>query len=121
MVRIGGVVVALVLVTGACADDDAGERGEASVTTTTGGESDGGPTTSVGGAPSTSSTVAAGPTAAVELVDYPLFDTDVLAVDQGALDELATAYAGSVDGDPEIERFLFGHVPVVAFDDLLTI
>ncbi len=60
------------------------------------------------------------PPASVALVAYPLFDTDVLVEDQAGLDALADEYAAGVDGEPEIERFLFGHLPVVGFDRLLS-
>ena len=57
----------------------------------------------------------------VELASYPSFPTDVLAVDQGTLDRLAGEYVASLDGaTPEMERFLFGYVPVQVFDDLFS-
>ena len=52
----------------------------------------------------------------VQLVDYPLFDTAVIAPDHTLLDALATAYLASpTDAAPEIERFLFGDLPVQVF------
>ncbi|MEL7208313.1 MAG: hypothetical protein AAGK32_08810 [Actinomycetota bacterium] len=59
----------------------------------------------------------AGDTVTVELAEYPVFDNDVLVEDQMALDRLATDYVAGLDGDePEMERFLFGALPVEVFD-----
>lgn len=74
-------------------------------------------------APATTTTLPAeeapvnAPMTSVELVDHPYFETDLVMPDQALLDELATDYAAGVD-DPEIERFLFGTLPVVVFDQI---
>lgn len=54
----------------------------------------------------------------VELADYPDFETDVIAAAPELLDEMASDYAsGLAEGEtPEMERFLFGHVPVEVFN-----
>lgn len=54
----------------------------------------------------------------VNLVDYPWWDNAVLAEAPDRLDALAQEYADSIDGDPEMERFLFGQMPVFVFDDI---
>lgn len=54
----------------------------------------------------------------VVVPEYPLFG-DLFAADQAALDEAATAYLDD-GGTPEMERFLFGHLPVEVFDRLLS-
>jgi hypothetical protein len=57
----------------------------------------------------------------VALVDYPNFDDEVLVEDQALLDELADLYAAGLDGaDPEMERFLWGTLPIDVFDRMLT-
>jgi len=53
----------------------------------------------------------------VNLTDYPLFDTSVVTPDQALLDELAASYEATLGGAArEMERFLFGTVPVEVFD-----
>lgn len=57
----------------------------------------------------------------VALPEYPLFDTTVLRADQRLLDELAADYVAGLDGDePEMERFLFGSLPVQVFDRIFS-
>ena len=57
----------------------------------------------------------------VELPDYPLYETTVITEDQELLDNLATTYAAGLEGeDPEMERFLFGTIPVEVFDTILS-
>ena len=54
----------------------------------------------------------------VELADHPLFDEEVLVPDHALLDGYAADYASSLDAPPEMERFLFGQVPVSVFDEI---
>jgi hypothetical protein len=55
----------------------------------------------------------------VSLVEYPAFPTDVIKADQAVLDALAADHiAASTDVAPEMERFLFGDVPLRVFDDI---
>lgn len=121
MFRLCGLLLVVALVTTACGDDaddadDAGTTaGDADTTTASPTTSDAATTTTAEAA--TTTTAAAG--AAVTLVDYPLWDTPVLVADQALLDELAADYVATTD-QPEVERFLFGYAPVVAFDRLLT-
>ncbi|MDH4168292.1 MAG: hypothetical protein OEW42_01755 [Acidimicrobiia bacterium] len=63
-------------------------------------------------------TSTAGAPVSVVLPEYPLFG-DLLAEDQDALDAMAARYLDT-GGVPEMERFLFGYVPVDVFDRLLT-
>jgi hypothetical protein len=57
----------------------------------------------------------------VRLTDYPMFETNVMAPDQDRLDDLAEAYTSASGGaEPEMERFLFGEVPLRAFDDIFS-
>jgi len=68
-----------------------------------------------------SATSASPPDMTVRLVDYPLFPTPVVEPDQVTLDRIANDYADTLSGaDPEMERFLFGEVPVRVFDDLFS-
>ncbi len=67
-----------------------------------------------------SSTDPAPSSVSVALVDYPLFGNDALIDDQAGLDAMAAEYAATIDGEPEIERFLFGSLPVAVFDRLLS-
>lgn len=53
----------------------------------------------------------------VRLVPYPMFASPVIVPDQLLLDRLAGDYAATHPAaSHEIERFLFGYVPVVVFD-----
>ncbi|MCU0310847.1 MAG: hypothetical protein MUE36_07890 [Acidimicrobiales bacterium] len=57
----------------------------------------------------------------VELVTHPEFPTSVLTADGGTLDRLAAEYTVALDGaPPEMERFLFGEVPLRVFHDLFS-
>lgn len=70
---------------------------------------------------SSSTTVAEVQPVSIELVSYPSFPTTVLAPNQVVLDRLAGEYVATLDGaTPEMERFLFGEVPVQVFDDLFS-
>jgi hypothetical protein len=55
---------------------------------------------------------------AIRLPDHPSYSTDVLDVDAAVLDQLAARHVATGDGVAEMERFLFGAVPVAVFDDL---
>ena len=104
---LGGIGATLVTV--ACGDDG----GEAVPSATTATPTTATPTASL---PPTTATRAPEPTmTTVTLTQHPWFDTDLATADPALLDELADAFAASAD-DPEIERFLFGHLPVVVFD-----
>jgi len=54
----------------------------------------------------------------VELADHPDFETDVITASPELLDAMASDYASALaEGEtPEMERFLFGHVPVEVFN-----
>ena len=53
----------------------------------------------------------------IELIEYPTFTHRALVADRALLDELADAYVATLGGrPPEMERFLFGDVPVRVFD-----
>lgn len=53
----------------------------------------------------------------VELPPYPMWPNDTIVEDQALLDSLAAEYATAQGDDAlEMERFLFGVVPVAAFD-----
>lgn len=57
----------------------------------------------------------------VMLVDHPVFPTDLLRADQSVLDRLAgDPQVRSEQGAADIERFLFGDVPLHVFADLFT-
>lgn len=105
-------VASVVAVLGAaCGDADSGPASTTSagvVTTTT-------PTTT----PTTTLAVEAMVTG-VALASYPYWDNDVAAEAPAALDELAVAYVASLDAaeEPQMERFLFGSLPVSVFDDV---
>ena len=60
------------------------------------------------------------PVAGVELVSYPFWANDVAVEAQVALDQLAVAYAAGLDAgdEPQMERFLFGSLPVSVFDEV---
>ena len=52
----------------------------------------------------------------VLLPEFPFWPNDVVTPDQPVLDDLAREYAEGQEDTPGIERFLFGAVPVTAFD-----
>ncbi|MDH3706335.1 MAG: hypothetical protein OES57_09725 [Acidimicrobiia bacterium] len=116
MRRIVAIVLTGALVLAACGSDDDSSDEQA-------------PPTSNGAAPTVEppSTTAAEPATApstteevivsVALTEYPLFG-DLFAEDQAALDRMAADYLDA-GGSPEMERFLFGHVPVRVFDGML--
>jgi hypothetical protein len=53
----------------------------------------------------------------VRIGSYPIFPTPLMSADQGLIDQLAAEYTSSLGGaEPEMSRFLFGHVPVWVFD-----
>lgn len=56
----------------------------------------------------------------VVLASYPYWDNDVAVEAPAALDELAVAYAAGLDAgeEPQMERFLFGSLPVSVFDEV---
>lgn len=56
------------------------------------------------------------PMVSVSLPDYPFWANDVIREDPDLLDQLASEYAARVGGDLDVARFLYGEVPVVAFD-----
>jgi hypothetical protein len=57
----------------------------------------------------------------VILPDHPIYDTTVLLPDQQLLDGFAADYLAGLDGaDPEMERFLFGTLPVQVFDQVFS-
>ena len=94
------MVIAISLFATACSDDDSGS----SDTTAT-------ETTETTEAP-------AEVNIGVELVDYPNFTTDVMATSPDLLESMAFDYASTLaEGEePEMERFLFGYVPVEVFN-----
>jgi hypothetical protein len=76
---------------------------------------------SSGGSATSSTTIAEVPAVSVQLADHPTFPTTVITPDQVVLDRLAGDYVAALDGAaPEMERFLFGEVPVRVFDDLFS-
>ena len=55
----------------------------------------------------------------VTLTDHPMFPTDVMTADLKVLESLAADHLLALDGSaPEMERFLFGDVPVQVFSDI---
>lgn len=54
----------------------------------------------------------------VTLPDHPYWPNDVVVEAPALLGELAAAHAGGVDGEPEMERFLFGDIAVAVFDEI---
>ncbi len=54
----------------------------------------------------------------VTLVDHPWWPNDVVVEGPDRLDAMAAAHVAEVSGAPEMERFLFGQVPVVVFDEI---
>lgn len=56
----------------------------------------------------------------VELSEYPFWDNTVATEAQTALDAIAADYVAALDdgADPEMERFLFGSLPVTVFDEI---
>ena len=111
------VLIAVALLAGACGDDDS----STSTTTTE-------PATSTTASEATTTTEAASTTTepveenpiGVELVSYPFWDNEVAVEAPEVLDELAATYVAGLgaDEDPEMERFLFGDLPVAVFDEV---
>lgn len=100
--------VAMSLVAAACGSSDDGKASTtdpAAPTSTAAATTTAAPTTTVAPAAVT-----------ISLPEYPSWPSEVAVPDQALLDAIATDYAATVDGAPEIERFLFGNAPVVAFD-----
>ncbi len=57
----------------------------------------------------------------VQLVDHPMFATQVMNADPDLLDRLFDDYLGTIGAaSPEMARFLFGHVPVEVFDRIFS-
>lgn len=81
----------------ACSSDDGGESSDTTAEVTT---------------------TAAAPEIAVELADYPDFTTDVMSTSPELLNAMAADYAATLESGvtPEMERFLFGYVPVEVFN-----
>lgn len=54
----------------------------------------------------------------VDLVAHPRFATTTLTADQALLDTMAATYAATlpIPANIEVERFLFGYVPIAVFD-----
>ena len=93
---------------GACSDDD-----DASAPTT--------PPAPPLPSTTTSTTLAtAEASLSVSLPEYPNYPSEIVVPDQSLLDELAVTYAATLDGSPEMERFLFGEAPVVVFDRIFS-
>jgi hypothetical protein len=57
-------------------------------------------------------------TASMHLPDYPFYEQRQMAVDQELLDRHLASYLAGTD-EPSAERFVFGHLPIAVFDDLL--
>jgi hypothetical protein len=94
------MIVAMSLFATACSDDDSGSSDTTAQDTTETTEAPA--EVSIG----------------VELVDYPDFTTDVMATSPDLLESMAFDYASTLaEGEePEMERFLFGYVPVEVFN-----
>lgn len=55
----------------------------------------------------------------VELGEYPLWDNDAVIADPPALDAVAARYSAGLDGaTAQMPPFLYGHVPIAAFDQV---
>ena len=106
-------MVVLALTAAACGDDDTSEAPTTTSTTTTSTT-----TTSTTEPPSTTSTVEEASPVTVALVDHPFWPNEVVVAAPERLDALADAYAAEIDGEPEMERFLFGQMPVIVFDEI---
>jgi hypothetical protein len=103
--RVAPVAIAMALLVAACADDSGGDGDQA------GSAADSEPTEDVDADEEEM--------VMVDLADYPMFDNEVLMEDQAALDQMATTYVAGLDGaDPEMERFLFGALPIEVFDQI---
>ncbi|MEZ5246353.1 MAG: hypothetical protein R2707_14725 [Acidimicrobiales bacterium] len=112
------VLITVALLAGACGDDaDTSSPTTTPSTTTVASTTTADATTTTTEATTTTVEAAA---AAVELVSYPFWDNDVAAEAPDALDELAAAYVAGLgaDEEPEMERFLFGDLPVTVFDEV---
>ena len=55
----------------------------------------------------------------ITIPDYPWFDNDQMQKAESRLSDLADAFRTAAGTTPSSERFLFGHIPVVVFDELL--
>jgi hypothetical protein len=99
----------------ACGDDDTAGTTTTSTSAGSSTASTTPPTTTAAAAASTTTTTEV-PAVSVSLPAHPFWDGPVAIPDQVLLDELAAAYVASIDGAPEMERFLFGTAPVEAFD-----
>ncbi len=102
------------LLAAACSGDD---DGGAAATSTTGATTTSGPP-GTAALPTTTTPTTTTPEAAVTVLlpVYPSWSSQVVVPDQALLDQLAADYVSGVSGTPEMERFLFGTAPVVAFD-----
>lgn len=57
----------------------------------------------------------------IDVVDYPLFESPIVVAAPDLLHELADAYTSTLVGEiPQMERFLFGYVPIEVFDRIFS-
>ena len=112
------VVVVLAVVASACGNDVGEDSGVATGTApTTTAAPTSVPTTL---APTTSFPEEDAVAATLALTDYPFWENPVSVEAQEALDALTAAYVAGLDegAEPEVERFLFGSLPVTVFDEI---
>lgn len=111
------LLLAIAMLAAACGDD----TDSASSTTTTQASTTiaAEVTTTTAEATTTTAAVDEAPVG-VDLVAYPFWDNEVAVEAPDALDELAATYVAGLDADeaPEMERFLFGDLPVTVFDEV---
>lgn len=100
----------------ACGDDDTADTSTTSASAGASTASTAAPTTTAAAAAASTTTTTEVPAVSVSLPAHPFWEGPVAVPDQALLDELAAAYVASIDGAPEMERFLFGTAPVEAFD-----
>lgn len=127
LARAGVAVVVASLLAAGCGDD--GGSPTDSDTTSAGPTSlpaDSAPSPSTPSSPSPTDGRPASPDtdevdAAVHVIipDHPYWSNPVAVASPAALDELATAHVTTLDdADPQMERFLFGSVPITVFDEI---
>lgn len=57
----------------------------------------------------------------IDVGDYPLFESPIVVAAPDLLHELADAYTSTLVGEiPQMERFLFGYVPIEVFDRIFS-
>lgn len=118
------LVIALVAVFSvlsvACGDADSDSDAVASTTTAATTTAPTTTPTTTAEAVTTTAPVEEDTAVSVQLVSYPFWPNEVAVESQAALDELAGPYSAGIEAgeEPQMERFLFGSLPVSVFDEV---